>query len=392
MKKRILETKIRDFAGKYPVVTIVGPRQSGKTTLVRDTFANYRYVNLESLTEREYAQSDPVSFLNRFSSSCVILDEVQRVPHILSQIQVMVDEEKRNGRFILTGSQNFALMRGITQSLAGRTALCTLLPFSIGEIADEAGSLGLSEMMWRGFYPKIHDMSLNPTDELAFYVSTYLERDVRAIEKLRNLRSFSVFLRLAAGRTGQVLNVASLAADAGISPKTASEWLSILEASFVVKLLEPWYANINKRLVKAPKLYFLDVGLACYLMGVTSPEQLDVHPLRGELFETMIVGEFLKNRANRCSHEQIHYYRDSNRNEIDLVVQTGRQTILCEIKSGATFSGDWLGPINRLSEQFGGEVSRWVVYGGNETQRRSGFDLISWRDLPDELSKIGQGS
>ena len=381
MKDRIIASKILEFAKTYPVVTITGPRQSGKTTLAKMLFPSYRYVNLESLTDREFAQTDPVSFLRQFESDNVIIDEVQRVPEILSQIQVMVDAQNRRGCFILTGSQNFSLMRGISQSLAGRTALCTLLPFSIREIASEAKDMTLDEMMWKGFYPRIHEERLNATDALSFYVDTYLNRDIREVENIRNLRVFSIFLRLAAGRTGQVLNVSSLADDAGISPKVASDWLSHLEASYVVRMLQPWSANINKRLVKAPKLYFLDVGLACYLLGITDRSQLSAHPLRGELFETMVVGEHFKRMANRCDHSQINYYRDSNRNEIDLVRQDGFRTTLCEIKSGATFSQNWTNVMDRLSGQFGNNVVKEVVYGGDESLHRTFGDVLSWREI-----------
>lgn len=380
MKKRIIGGKVLQFAKSYPIVTITGPRQSGKTTLAKMLFPRYRYVNLESLADREFAKSDPMSFIRQFSSSRVIIDEVQRVPELLSQIQVEVDARKGNGRFILTGSQNFSLMRGISQSLAGRTALCTLLPFSLGELGS-TGQTSLDEILWKGFYPRIHEEKLNASDALSFYVDTYLSRDVREVENVRNLRAFSTFLRLAAGRTGQVLNVSSLADDAGVSPKVASGWLSILEAGYIVRLLQPWHANINKRLVKAPKLYFLDVGLACCLLGITDKSQLAAHPLRGALFETMVAGEWFKRLANTGDRSAIYYYRDSNRNEIDLVVQDGRQTRLCEIKSGATFNPGWTDAMDRLSPQFGTDVSRMVVYGGDVSQRRTTFDLRSWREI-----------
>lgn len=380
MKKRLLGQRIRDFAELYPVVTVIGPRQSGKTTLAKMLFPNSQYVNLEALSEREFAQSDPIGFLRRFSGKPVIIDEVQRVPELLSQIQAIVDDDRRPGQFLLTGSQNFSMMRFVSQSLAGRTALCTLLPFSMAEIDGEVKRMSIDEIMWRGFYPKLHDnKKINPTDELSFYVSTYLERDVREIESIRNLRSFSVFLRLAAGRTGQMLNVASLAADVGISPKVARDWLSILEASYVVKMLEPWHTNLNKRMVKAPKLYFLDVGLACHLVGITDPSQLAAHPLRGALFETMIVDEFFKAKANATGHQEINYYRDSNHNEIDLVVKDAGTVSLYEIKSGETFCDDWVKAARRLSGQFGEDVSVGVIYGGSEEQHRSDFTLIPWK-------------
>ena len=381
MKTRTLSKKLKEYASSYPAITLVGPRQSGKTTLVKACFPSYRYVNLEALNDREFAESDPVAFIERFNGEKVILDEVQRTPNLLSQIQVAIDADNGNGRFVLTGSQNFSLIRGISQSLAGRTALCTLLPFSLREIASEAKDMTLDEMMWKGFYPRIHEERLNATDALSFYVDTYLNRDIREVENIRNLRVFSIFLRLAAGRTGQVLNVSSLADDAGISPKVASDWLSHLEASYVVRMLQPWSANINKRLVKAPKLYFLDVGLACYLLGITDRSQLSAHPLRGELFETMVVGEHFKRMANKCDHSQINYYRDSNRNEIDLVRQDGFRTTLCEIKSGATFSQNCTNVMDRLSGQFGNNVVKEVVYGGDESLHRTFGDVLSWREI-----------
>ena len=378
---REIRVKLAEFARDYPVVTVVGPRQSGKTTLVRMEFPHHAYVNLESLSDREFAATDPVAFLRQFEKSPVIIDEIQRVPQLLSQIQVAVDRDSRCGRFVLTGSQNFSMMKAVSQSLAGRTAICTLLPLSMAEIGDALKKRTVEEAMWRGFYPKLHVKSVNPADELSFYVSTYLERDVRELENLRNLRTFSIFLRLAAGRTGQVLNVSPLAADAGISPKVASDWLSLLEASYVVTLMEPWHANLNKRLVKAPKLYFNDVGLACNLIGISEPGQLTAHPLRGALFETMIVDEFLKRRANVAGHWNVNYYRDSNRNEIDLVIDRAGAVRLYEIKSGATFSPDWTNTMDRLSSQFGADVSRTVIYGGDESQSRSGFELKPWKRM-----------
>ena len=381
MKERKIASRVLQLAGQYPVVTVTGPRQSGKTTLAKMLFQDWAYVNLESINDRQFAQEDPVGFLRQFEDGRAIIDEVQRVPELLSQIQVMVDENPRPGHFLLTGSQNFALSRGIAQSLAGRTALCTLLPFSLSELGASVRLMELNEVLWKGFFPKIHDRGVSPADELSFYVQTSLERDVRAIENIRNLRSFTTFLRLAAGRTGQVLNVSSLAADAGISPKVASDWLSVLEASYIVRLLEPWHANLNKRLTKAPKLYFTDVGLAAHLIGIGDSGQLVAHPSRGALFETMVVGECFKDLLNRGSPASINYYRDSNHNEIDLVMTENGRSKLVEIKSGETYSDDWMSTIRRLEPQFGEDCEKVVVYGGTKTQHRNGYDVLSWREL-----------
>ena len=381
-RKRVLGEKILRWARQYPVVTLTGPRQSGKTTLAKSLFPNYGYTNLENPVERDYASSDPVAFLGGFPGG-VIIDEIQRVPSLLSYIQCIVDETpNKHGRFILTGSQNLSLMRGVSQSLAGRTALATLLPFSLAEL----GSIqDLWKTLWHGFFPRIFHDRLNPTEALAFYTATYLERDVRELVKVKDLSRFSQFLRLCAGRTGQLLNAANLAADCGIAGKTALEWISILETSYIVKRLPPWFANISKRLSKTPRIYFLDTGLVCYLLGINSPDQLAKHPLRGAIFETFVMTEFWKHYANHGVGDSLFHYRDGAQREIDLVDEGRATRLLVEIKSGQTPNAEWSETLHRLSSLFPDSSQLCVVYGGKAEQTRSGVQYIPWSQLGKKL-------
>lgn len=378
-KKREISERLKHFAQKYSVVTLTGPRQSGKTTLCKDLFRGYDYVNLESPDEQDYARTDPIHFLHRFTKG-VVIDEIQRVPALTSSIQVLVDSDTRKGRFILTGSQNFRLMSHITQSLAGRTALATLLPFTLSEAYGKK-RVDLFRALWTGFYPRIHTEKLDPFEALGFYINTYLERDIRELINVKNLQKFTTFLRLTAGRTGQVLNVSSLATDAGVSSVTAQEWLTFLEASYVVRRLPPWFANINKRLIKAPKLYFLDTGLACTLLGIHSPEELANHPLRGAIFETYVIGEYWKRQANRALPDTLFYYRDSNQNEIDLIDTAGGELLLIEIKSGATPVSEWANTISRLKPVLPNVRSMKVVYGGTSLQIRGDVTYLPWNEM-----------
>ncbi|MCR5752674.1 MAG: ATP-binding protein [Kiritimatiellae bacterium] len=373
--------KILQWARQYPVVTLTGPRQSGKTTLVKSLFPKHAYANLENPVERDYAASDPVAFLGQYSGG-VVIDEIQRVPSLLSYIQCIVDENpEEHGRFILTGSQNLQIMRGVSQSLAGRTALASLLPFSLSEIG---GGSDVWETLWRGFFPRIFHDNLNPTEALAFYTATYFERDVRELVKVKDLSRFSQFLRLCAGRTGQLLNAANLAADCGIAGKTALEWVSILEASYIIRRLPPWFANVSKRLSKTPKLYFLDTGLVCYLLGIDSPGQLANNPLRGAIFETFVMTEFWKHYANCGVTDRLFHYRDGAQREIDLVDECGSSRLLVEIKSGQTPNAEWGETLKRISAALPGESRLCVIYGGRSSQMRSGVEYVSW-------SRIGDG-
>lgn len=373
---------LQERARRQPVVTLAGPRQSGKTTLCRLAFPNRAYVNLEQPDAREFARSDPRAFLDRLRDGAII-DEIQRVPELLSWIQVEVDAHPAPGRFILTGSHQSELSRQIAQSLAGRTAL-RLLPLSIAELQG-AGSLSpltTDEMLQRGGYPRIHADRLDPAVALGDYFETYVQRDLRELVQLRHLADFERFVRLAAGRAGQLLNLQSLAADVGVSGHTAREWISLLEASFIVFRLPPWFANIGKRLIKSPKLYFYDVGLAAWLVGIRQPEHLVAHPLRGHLFENLAVLEVLKTYANSGERPDLHFFRDSAGNEADLVLQHAATLLLVEIKSARSVAPDVMRSVAAIRRGMG-ERATWsaLVYDGAEAQRRSDFDVVPCTEL-----------
>lgn len=376
---RAITPVLQERAAQYPVLTVTGPRQAGKTTVCRSAFPHLPYANLERPDTREFAQADPQGFLAQYGQG-VILDEVQRVPALLSWLQVRVDERPGPGQFVLTGSHNFGLMQAITQSLAGRTTLLHLLPMSVNELATAGVQLDTQALILRGGYPRIHAQGLDATVALADYFATYVERDLRQLAELRNLDVFRRFVRLAAGRVGQLLNLHSLAADVGVSSPTARAWMSLLEASYIVRLLPPWHANLGKRLIKAPKLYFCDVGLAAWLIGISDASQLTTHPLRGALFENLVVVEFVKHALNQGRLPRLHFYRDSQGLEVDLLVEDGLppgQIGLVEIKSGQTYHGGFAQPMRKLSELLGAQVARrMVVYGGSECYTREGVEVV----------------
>lgn len=367
-------------ATQYPVVTITGPRQSGKTTLCRQAFPERPYANLERPDTREFARTDPKAFLAQFKPEigCVI-DEIQRVPELLSWIQVVVDENQQMGQFILTGSHQFELSHHITQSLAGRTTLLKLLPLSIAEIAPTLPAYTADELIFKGGYPCIYNQHLDPAMVLGDYFETYVQRDLRELIQLRNLPLFEKFVRLSAGRVGQLLNISSLANDVGVSSQTIQEWVSLLEASFILFRLPPWFANISKRLIKSPKLYFYDVGLAAWLMGITRLEHLPTHPLRGHLFENLVVLEVLKGLHNTGSKPYLNFYRDAAGNEADLLVEQGLGVHLLEVKAAQTVASDAMNGLMKVKEILGDKVlDLTLVYGGNEGQRRSAFEVLPY--------------
>jgi len=395
MLKRTLEKKLKESAKQYPVVTLTGPRQSGKTTLVQMAFPNYDYISLEEPDHRAFALEDPRGFLSQFPEK-VILDEIQRAPDLFSYIQTIVDTKDISGQFILTGSQNFLLLQKVSQSLAGRCAVLHLLSFSLSELRqrrplsiDTIGrqlpgknrSLNeeLSSVLFEGFYPRIHDKRLNPVDWLGNYFQTYIERDVRDVVNVGDLEAFSRFVRLCAGRNGQLLNLSSLANDCGITHTTSKRWISILEASFIVFLLRPHFKNFSKRLIKSPKLYFLDTGLLSYLLRIRSAEDLRIHSHFGSIFESYIISELLKNYTNRGEEHPIYFWRDSTGNEIDIIIDQGDELIPVEIKAGQTIASDFFKVI-KLWRKFSGkpEHPAALVYGGDTSLVRSDTFVYSW--------------
>ena len=383
---RTATKELKKLAEHYKAIAVVGPRQSGKTTLVREVFKDRPYINLENPDIRTFALEDPKGFLNQYPDGA-ILDEAQRAPQLFSYLQQVLDESGETSQFIITGSNNFLLQQGITQSLAGRVGYINLLPFALSELEDQPPQ-NLNETLFKGFYPPLYNQSFEVDKWFSNYIRTYVERDVRLIKNIGNLLLFERFLRLCAGRIGQLLNKNALAVEVGTDSKTIESWIGVLEAGFIAYRLKPHHANFNKRVVKMPKLYFYDVGLATALMGIQHPQQLDLHPLKGNLFENMVVMELLKERYNTGKTDNLYFWRNSKGNEMDIVIDKGTELIPVEIKSGETITKAYFKGINywnKLTDTKGG----YVVYAGNELQERSnGIKVLPYTEISNYLKTV----
>jgi len=389
--KRDLLKRLHYFATKLPVVTVLGPRQSGKTTLSKFAFPKHKYISFEDIDQRIFALSDPRRFLRENKNEHgLILDEVQHVPDLLSYIQTYVDQEKQNGYFILTGSQNFFVMKNISQSLAGRVAILTLLPLSINERKEnKLLTNNSSSSIYYGGYPRIFEQGLMPSEWYPQYILNYIERDVRQIANVGDISAFQRFIKLCAGRIGQLLNISSLASDCGISPNTAKSWLSILEASYIVFLLQPHFKNFNKRLMKSPKLYFYDTGIACNLLELKSEEAVASHYLRGGLFESMIISDLMKGYYNQGERSSLYFWRDSHGNEVDCIIDKGIELIPIEIKAGETIDLSYFKGLDYWNNLAKSDLENgYVIYAGNENQSRSKGNIVSWVNTQKIIDKI----
>jgi uncharacterized protein len=384
MITRAISQHILTLAAQYPVISVSGPRQSGKTTLVRQLFPHLTYINFEDIELRELAEQDPKQFLNRYPDG-LILDEAQYVPSLFSYIQLEADRRQRNGEFILTGSQNFLMLEKITQSLAGRVALFNLLPFSVQELKNTPFEQpNYIDYLFKGLYPRLYEVGIDPAFYYPNYIQSYIERDVRQLVNIADLSKFRTFTELCAGRVGQLYNQSSLGNDLGIDHKTAARWFSILETSFITFTLRPYFKNFNKRITKMPKLYFYDTGIVCSLLGIRNAQQLETHPLKGAIFENFIIVETLKNAYNQGVRPNLYFWRDQAGNEVDLLVDEGGAMFPVEIKSAHTFKPDFfkgLNFFNALSDNK--PENAYVIYGGAQNLDSPTGNIRSWNNLPD---------
>ncbi len=382
---REISEKVRKAVSQKPVVTIVGPRQSGKTTLCKMLFPDREMVSLEAIDERLFATEDPIGFLNRFPDGAVI-DEAQRVPELFSYIQTIVDAHDKKGQFILTGSDQLDLSNKAAQSLAGRTRIIKLLPFSLKEAYGETlKDQTMETVLYTGFYPRIFKDNLDAAQEMNDYIETYVNRDVKRLVNIKNQRDFDIFLKICAGRTGQVLNINGISNDIGVNREIVRAWISLLEASYIIRLVRPFEKSYDKRLVKSHKLYFLDTGLACRLIGITEPGQIFTHPLKGALFETLIFNELLKKQLNASGiGQELYYFRENKGLEIDFLFQDAPRSITqIEVKSGQTITSKFFHNLHAFSD-LSNEVGKSIlIYGGDQAYVRQGVHVMGWKNLPD---------
>jgi uncharacterized protein len=381
---RHITPRIKAMCAKFPIVSVTGPRQSGKTTLLKNIFPEYRYVSLENADYQAFATEDPRRFLATFDRY-VIFDEAQRVPHLFNYLQEKVDTDGINGQYILSGSQNYLLMERITQSLAGRVALFKLFPFSFDELASEQLlPARFEELIYSGFYPRVYNQDIAPADFYPNYLETYVQRDIQQLAAVQDLAQFRRFVALCAGRVGQPINYQTLGTDTGISSVTAKAWMSLLETSHITFLLPPYHRNFSKRLSKTPKLYFYDVGFAAYLLGIKEPAMLDTHFARGHLFENLIVAELVKREYIQGWQSDLHFWKESNQHEVDVVKEVNGKLVAAEIKSGMTINSSFFDNLSFL-KKYGGDAigDCFLIYGGSESQQRSVADVRAWQDLKD---------
>lgn len=376
--QREIRANLIEFAKQFRSVLVVGPRQSGKTTLVRNAFPEKPYTSLENPDERALAENDPRAFLARFPNGA-ILDEVQRAPLLLNYLQEILDNTEKDGLFILTGSNNILLQESVSQSLAGRVGVLELLPLSFRELSNASWSMSLEELIFRGEYPEIYDRERDPTIWYPSYIRTYVERDVRQLKNIENTALFTKFLRLCAGRTGQMVNQSALSNECGIDVRTVNSWLSVLESTYVIKLLQPFHRNFNKRITRSPKLYFVDTGLACSLLGIRSIEELSVSHFKGALVENLVIMEMVKNSLNNASTTSFHYWRENNGVEVDLIVDSGNHFHPIEIKSAQTYSADFLRNLKKF-RSYSKVTEGTLLYDGEmEFRSEDGFKVMNWK-------------
>jgi len=378
---RKIVAHLKEMLEKYPVVSLTGPRQSGKTTILRSAFSEYKYFNLERIDIREMISVDPLGFLKEAGVK-VIFDEAQNLPELFSYIQVFSDERRLNGQYILSGSQSFLLNSHISQSLAGRVSVNVLLPFDVGELSV-IDDFDPARLIISGFYPRTYDQHIRPSDFYPSYLQTYIERDIRTLRAVENLQTFSRFLGLCAGRTGQIVNLSSLANDAGVSVNTVKAWLSLLESSYIIYLLQPYHHNFSKRIIKSPKLYFYDTGIVSSLLRINDPEMLSSHYLYGALFENLVISEIIKSQVHRGERPSVWYWRESNGQEIDCIVEREDNRIdALEIKAGQTFSNDYLRSLKSFpSTATDRKITKTVIYQGTESTIIKDMNLLSWHDF-----------